>query len=183
MQRHIASRVAALVTRRAHTPTRRLCAAAGAPTDASKPTATSPPPKMSPRVATLLDDLVSLNMLEVKSLTDGLKDRLGIDDSAAMPMAFNPAMLAGLSGGAPADAADAKKPVEKTHFDLKLEKFDAGKKIAVIKEIRAITGLGLKESKALVEDSPKVFKNEIPKDEAEKIRDKLKEIGAEVILE
>lgn len=139
---------------------------------------------MSPRVATLLEELVSLNMLEVRELTTGLKDRLGIEDSPVMPMGFNPAAFAGMQGPGAGDAsAEQEEKPEKTHFDLKLEKYDAGKKIAVIKEIRAITGLGLKEAKTLVEESPKVFKNEVAKDEAEKLRDKLKEIGAEVVLE
>ncbi|CAN8070721.1 unnamed protein product [Agarophyton chilense] len=144
-----------------------------------------PPPSMTPVISTkvrgLLDDLVSLNMLEVKELTDALKDRLGIDDSAVMPMSMNPAMFAGM-GAAPAPAPE-EKVEEKTAFDLKLNKFDAAKKIAVIKEVRAITGLGLKEAKALVEDAPKVFKTEVAKEEAEQIRDKLKDIGGEVLLE
>lgn len=139
---------------------------------------------VSPRVATLLDELVSLNMLEVRELTTGLKDRLGIDDSMTMPMGFNPAAFAGAPGAGGAEAAPQKEEEpEKTHFDLKLDKFDAGKKIAVIKEIRSITGLGLKEAKTLVEEAPKVFKNQVAKEEAEQIRDKLKEIGAEVALE
>lgn len=137
---------------------------------------------VSPRVAALLDDLVSLNMLEVKQLTDGLKDRLGIDDAATAP-AFNPAMFAGMAPGPAGATAEAEPEPEKTHFNLKLEKFDAGKKIAIIKEIRAITGLGLKEAKALVEDAPKVFKEEVAKEEAEQLRDKLKELGGEVSLE
>lgn len=115
-------------------------------------------------------------------MTDGLKDRLGIDDSAMMGMPMNPAMFAG-TGAQAAPAAEAEPVVEKTAFDLKLEKFDAAKKIAVIKEVRAITGLGLKEAKALVEEAPKVFKSEVAKEEAEQIRDKLKEIGGEVVLE
>jgi large subunit ribosomal protein L7/L12 len=73
--------------------------------------------------------------------------------------------------------------VEKTAFDLKLEGFDASKKIAVIKEIRSITSLGLKEAKALVEEAPKVFKTAVGKEEAEQIVAKLKEIGAVVKLE
>lgn len=133
----------------------------------------------SPRVQSLLDELVTLNMLEVKELTDGLKDRLGIDDSMAMPM--NPAMFANM-GGAPA-AQKEEEVVEKTEFDLKLDKYDSAKKIAVIKEIRAITGLGLKEAKALVEEAPKVFKNAVPKEEAEQLREQLKGVGADVVLE
>lgn len=145
-----------------------------------------PPPggaavEASPRVQQLLDELVSLNMLEVKQLTDGLKERLGIDDSMAMPM--NPAMFAGMQAAAPAAAEAEPAVVEKTEFDLKLDKFDSAKKIAVIKEIRAITGLGLREAKTLVEEAPKVFKNAVPKEEAEQLRDKLKEVGAEVSLE
>jgi large subunit ribosomal protein L7/L12 len=140
----------------------------------------------SPRVQALVDELVSLNMLEVKALTDSLKDRLGIDDATAMPM-MNPAMFAGMGmpgAGVGGAAAAAEEPVvEKTAFDLKLEAFDASKKIAVIKEIRAITGLGLKEAKALVDEAPKVFKSAVAKGEAEEIRDKLKEIGATVALE
>lgn len=137
---------------------------------------------ISPRVSALIDELVSLNMLEVKELTGGLKDRLGIDESMAMPLNFNPTSIGAITGSA--SQAEVKENVpEKTHFDLKLEKFDAGKKIAVIKEVRAITGLGLKEAKALVEEAPKVFKNEVAKDEAENIRVKLKEIGAEIVLE
>lgn len=135
----------------------------------------------SPRVQQLLDELVSLNMLEVKELTDGLKERLGIDDSMAMPM--NAAMFAGMPAAAPAAAEAEAAVVEKTEFDVKLEKYEPAKKIAVIKEIRAITGLGLKEAKTLVEEAPKVFKNAVPKEEAEQLRDKLKEIGAEVVLE
>jgi large subunit ribosomal protein L7/L12 len=140
----------------------------------------------SPKVLALVDELVSLNVLEVKALTDSLKDRLGIDDSAVMPM-MNPAMFAGMGapgGGGVGAAAVAEEPVvEKTAFDLKLEAYDAAKKIAVIKEIRAITGLGLKEAKALVDEAPNVFKNAVAKEEAEEIRDKLKEIGATVALE
>lgn len=169
-------------------PSRRLCGAvAEVPKDVPGSGVISTVGAVSPRVTALLDDLVSLNMLEVKELTDGLKDRLGIDDSNAMPMGFNPAAFAAMGMGGPnggaGAAAEEPKAAEQTHFDLKLEKFDAGKKIAVIKEVRAITGLGLKEAKTLVESVPKVFKSEVAKDEAEKIRDKLKELGGEVVLE
>lgn len=139
---------------------------------------------MSAKVAALVDEVVSLNMLEVKQLTDSLRDRLGIEDTGGMP-AMNPAMMAMMAGGAPGGgAAAAAEPVEeKTAFDLKLEKFDPSKKIAVIKEIRTITGLGLKEAKAVVDGAPKVFKNDVAKAEAEQIRDKLKELGGDVVLE
>jgi len=132
----------------------------------------------SPKVISLVDEVVSLNMLEVKQLTDALKDRLGIDDSVLSPMSMAMAMPA----AAPAAAAAEPEP-EKTAFDLKLTAFDAGKKIAVIKEVRAMTGLGLKEAKTLVESAPKVFKTAIPKAEAEEIQRKLKDLGGTVELE
>lgn len=158
---------------------RTMCAPAEAPAAGGAAAA-------SPRVAALADDLVQLNMLEVKALTDALKDRLGIDDAAlagggGMPM-MSPAMMAAMGGGGAAEPAP--EPVaEKTAFDLKLEAYDAAKKIAVIKEIRSITSLGLKEAKALVDEAPKVFKTAVAKEEAEEIAAKLKEIGATVKLE
>lgn len=164
---------------RTRVPTRLLSAdVAAAPVGVPAPGAAG---AMSAKVSALVDEVVALNMLEVKELTDALKDRLGIDDSAAMPM-MSPAMMAAMSqGGAPAAAAEPV--VEKTAFDLKLAKFDPAKKIAVIKEVRAITGLGLKEAKALVESAPKVFKSDVAKAEAEEIRDKLSQLGGTVELE
>lgn len=130
----------------------------------------------SVKVNALVDQVVSLNMLEVKQLTDALKDRLGIDDAALAPIAMAPA-----AGAAPVAAAEPEP--EKTEFDLKLTAFDAGKKIAIIKEVRAITGLGLKESKALVEAAPKVIKSAVSKADAEEIQRKLKDLGGTVELE
>lgn len=155
-------------------------AAVGSSEDVTAPTLSH---KTSPKVTSLADEIVSLNMLEVKALTETLKERLGVDDALAMP-AMNPALFAGMSGAPAATPGpvEAAAP-EKTSFDLKLEAYDAAKKIAVIKEIRAITNLGLKEAKALVDGIPKVFKTAVPKDEAEQIRDKLKEIGATVALD
>lgn len=134
---------------------------------------------LSSKVSSLVDEVVALNMLEVKQLTEALKERLGVDDSAAMPM-MNPAMMAAMTPGAP---VAAEPVVEKTEFDVKLAKFDPSKKIAVIKEVRAITGLGLKESKALVESAPKVIKAGLSKADAEEIRDKLNELGGTIELE
>lgn len=167
--------------RRTLPPVRNFCAQAASAEAQGIPPPPSAVQVTTPKVKALLDELVSLNMLEVKELTDGLKDRLGIDDAAAMPMSLNPAMFAGVAPTAP--AAEEEKVEQKSAFDLKLTKFDASKKIAVIKEIRALTSLGLKEAKSLVEDAPKVFKSEVPKEEAEQIRENLKEIGAEVVLE
>ena len=173
MQRYVAHRVCRLARTGQ---IRKICAQAAAVEEHGLPSPSGA--AASPKVQALLDDLVSLNMLEVKELTDGLKDRLGIEDSAAMPM-----MSPGMFAAAPAAETAEEKAPEKTAFDLKLDKFEASKKIAVIKEIRAITGLGLKEAKQLVEDSPKVFKTDVSKEEAEQIRDKLKDIGGVVVLE
>lgn len=79
-------------------------------------------------------------------------------------------------------AADEKK-AEKTAFDLKLEGFDAAAKIKVIKEVRACTDLGLKEAKDLVEKAPTLLKKGVAKEEAEKIVEKMKAIGAKVSME
>jgi large subunit ribosomal protein L7/L12 len=84
-----------------------------------------------------------------------------------------------MGGGNGAAATAAEEPkVEKTSFDVKLASFDAKSKIKVIKEIRAITGLGLKEAKELVEGVPSVLKKDVKMDEAEALIAKLKEVGA-----
>ncbi|CAA3023062.1 50S ribosomal L7 L12 [Olea europaea subsp. europaea] len=87
------------------------------------------------------------------------------------------------AGVGSASAATPQAAKEKTAFDVKLEKFDASAKLKVIKEIRAFTDLGLKEAKDLVEKAPVVVKKGVLKDEAEKIVQKLKEVGATVVLE
>lgn len=105
-----------------------------------------------------------------------LQEKFGIPDSA-----FSVG-LGGGGGGAAAPAAEEAKE-EKTQFDVKLASFDAKSKIKVIKEVRAITGLGLKEAKELVEGAPSVLKKDVKKDEAEALIEKLKEVGAVVELE
>ena len=85
-------------------------------------------------------------------------------------------------GGGAAAAVEAPKE-EKTSFDVKLASYDAKSKIKIIKEVRVITGLGLKEAKALVEASPSVLKKDIKKEEAEAMMEKLKALGAVIELE
>ncbi len=120
-------------------------------------------------LARLVDELSSLTVLEAADLSKMLEEKWGV--SAAAPVAVAPAP--GGPGPAPAPAE------EKTEFTVVLAK--AGdKKINVIKEIRTITGLGLKEAKDLVEGAPKTVKEGISKDEAEKIRKVLEENGAAV---
>ncbi|SOE01776.1 50S ribosomal protein L7/L12 [Caenispirillum bisanense] len=121
-------------------------------------------------LAKLVDDLSALTVLEAAELSKMLEEKWGV--SAAAPVAVAAA------GGAAAPAAAAE---EKTEFDVVLA--DAGdKKINVIKEVRAITGLGLKEAKDLVEGAPKTVKEAASKDEAEKIKKQLEEAGAKVEL-
>lgn len=123
----------------------------------------------------LVEELSNLTVLEAADLAKMLEDKWGVTASAA-PMAM-PMMMPGAGGGgADGDAAPAE---EKTEFDLILAA--AGeKKINVIKEVRAITGLGLKEAKELVESAPKPVKEGIPKAEAEELGKKLEDAGAKI---
>ena len=119
----------------------------------------------------IAEDLSSLTVLEAAELATLLEDKWGVSASAAVAVAAAPG-----AGGGEAAAAE-----EKTEFDVILA--SAGdKKINVIKEVRGITGLGLKEAKALVEGAPKAVKEGIAKDEAEEIKGKLEAAGATVAL-
>ncbi len=119
-------------------------------------------------LAKIVDDLSALTVLEAAELSKLLEEKWGV--SAAAPVA----VAAAAGGAAPAAAAE-----EKTEFDVVLA--DAGaQKINVIKEVRAITGLGLTEAKTLVESAPKAVKEGVNKDEAEKIKKQLEEAGATV---
>ncbi len=119
----------------------------------------------------IADDLSSLTVLEAAELSKLLEEKWGV--SAAAPVA-----VAAAPGAAGGEAAAAE---EKDEFDVVLA--GAGdKKINVIKEVRAITGLGLKEAKDLVESAPKAVKEAVGKDEAEEIKKKLEEAGASVEL-
>ena len=137
-----------------------------------------------PRMVRLADDICGLTLLEVHDLTEILKKRLGL---AAMPMMGMP--MGGVPmGGAPAAggaaaAAAEEAAAEKTEFDVKLASFDAASKIKVIKEVRAITELGLKEAKDLVEGAPAALKKGIKKEEAEAIKEKLAKVGGVVAIE
>src|SRR3954471_18473862 len=120
-------------------------------------------------LAKIVEDLSSLTVLEAAELAKLLEEKWGV--SAAAPVA-----VAAAAGGAPAAAAPVE---EQTEFDVILAA--AGdKKINVIKEVRAITNLGLKEAKDLVEGAPKAVKEAVSKDEAAKIKKQLEEAGATV---
>ena len=120
-------------------------------------------------VKDLGDKIVALSLLQAKELSDYLKNTYGLEAAAAAAVMAAPA-----AGGAGAEAA-----AEKTEFDVVLE--SAGeKKIGVIKVVRAITGLGLAEAKALVDGAPKTVKEGVSKEEAETIKKKFTEAGATV---
>jgi large subunit ribosomal protein L7/L12 len=118
----------------------------------------------------IVDDLSGLTVLEAAELAKLLEEKWGVSAAAAVAVAAGPA------------AGAAAAPVEeKTEFTVVLAAI-GDKKIEVIKEVRAVTGLGLKEAKDLVEAAPKPVKESIPKDEAEKIKAQLEKAGAKVEL-
>ena len=123
-----------------------------------------------PDLAKLVDDLSALTVIEAAQLSKMLEEKWGV--SAAAPVA-----VASLGGGAAAPTAEAT--VEKTEFDVILAAIGE-KKINVIKEVRAITSLGLKEAKDLVEAAPKPVKEGVNKEEAAKIKKQLEDAGATV---
>jgi large subunit ribosomal protein L7/L12 len=123
-----------------------------------------------PDLAKLVDDLSALTVIEAAQLSKMLEEKWGV--SAAAPVAVAP-----LGGGAAAPAAEAA--AEKTEFDVILAAIGE-KKINVIKEVRAITSLGLKEAKDLVEAAPRPVKEGVNKEEAAKIKKQLEDAGATV---
>jgi large subunit ribosomal protein L7/L12 len=122
--------------------------------------------------ADVIEFIANMSVLELSEMVKEMEEKFGV--SAAAPVAMMAAGPAGDAGGA--DAAE-----EKNEFDVILTT-SGDKKIAVIKEVRAITGLGLKEAKALVDEAPKPVKEGVPKEEAEKIKAQLEEAGAQVEL-
>ena len=121
---------------------------------------------MSEKVVKLIEDVKALTVLELSELVKALEEEFGV--SAAAPVAV---------AAAPVAAAPAAE--EKTEFDVVLKSAGANK-IAVIKVVREITGLGLKEAKAVVDEAPKTVKEGVSKDDAEAMKAKLTEAGAEV---
>ena len=126
--------------------------------------------KLEGKMAEFVDWIETISVLELSQLVKALEERLGV--SAAAPVAV---------AAAPAAGAAAAPAEEKTEFTVELTAAGA-QKIAVIKEVRAITGLGLKEAKDLVEGAPKAVKENIAKDEAEKIKKQLEAAGAKVTI-
>ncbi|MBX7105124.1 MAG: 50S ribosomal protein L7/L12 [Gemmataceae bacterium] len=129
--------------------------------------------EFSADIKELGDKIAALTLVKAVELKEYLKEQYKIE-----PAAGGAVVMAGGGGGGGA----AEKPAEKTEFTVVLASFDAAKKIGVIKVVREITGLGLKEAKDLVEGAPKPVKENIAKDEAEKLKKSLEEAGAKVEL-
>ncbi|KAL6956706.1 hypothetical protein U1Q18_015524 [Sarracenia purpurea var. burkii] len=139
----------------------------------------------SETVSAIVDEISGLTLLEVADLTEVLRKKLDINEMPVMAVMM-PGMGFGMKGVGKGGgvAKGEEKKAEKTAFDLKLEGgFDAGVKIKIIKEVRACTDLGLKEAKDLVEKAPTLLKKGVTKEEAEKIIEKMKEVGAKVTME
>ncbi len=135
---------------------------------------------MSEKTDQILEQLKSLSLLEASELVKQIEEAFGVDASAAAGGGMM--MMAGAMPGAAA-AGEAAEPVEeKTEFDVVLEEVPSDKKIAILKVVRAITGLGLKEAKSLVEEAPKPVKEATSKEDAEEIKKKLEEAGAKASI-
>ncbi|OTB08494.1 hypothetical protein M426DRAFT_317116 [Hypoxylon sp. CI-4A] len=135
----------------------------------------------NPKIAGIVDQISQLTLLETADLVSSLKSKLNIPDLPVGGFAAAPAA----APAAAAEEADEPAPAaqEKTLFSVKLQAFDAAAKAKVIKEVKSLLGLSLVDSKKFVEGAPKMMKESVPKDEAEKIVATMKELGATVTME
>jgi large subunit ribosomal protein L7/L12 len=126
---------------------------------------------MSEKINQIIEDLKTLTLLEASELVSQIEETFGVDASAAV-------------GGTMvmAAAGPAEEVEEKTEFDISLDEVPADKKIAILKVVRSITGLGLKEAKELVESAPKVIQEAIAKDAAETAKKQIEDAGGKVSL-
>jgi large subunit ribosomal protein L7/L12 len=130
---------------------------------------------MSAATDEILEKLKTLSLLEASELVKQIEEAFGV--SAAAPAGGMMMMAPGAAAAAPAEEVE-----EKTEFDVVLEEVPADKKIAVLKVVRALTGLGLKEAKEMVESAPKAVKEAMAKDAAEDAKKQLEEAGAKVSI-
>lgn len=130
---------------------------------------------MSDKINNIIEELKSLTLLEAADLVKQIEDTFGVDASAVSNSGI--VML-------PSESADTSKEdvEEKTEFDVILEEVPTPKKITILKVVRSLTALGLKEAKELVESAPKPIKQSTSKEDAEEIRSKLEEVGAKVSI-
>jgi large subunit ribosomal protein L7/L12 len=126
---------------------------------------------MSEKINQIVEDLKTLTLLEASELVTAIEETFGVDASAA-------------AGGAVVMAtSDPSQEIEeKTEFDISLDEVPADKKIAILKIVRGITGLGLKEAKELVESAPKVIQEAVAKETAEEAKKQIEEVGGKVSL-
>ena len=126
---------------------------------------------MSEKINQIIEDLKTLTLLEASELVTAIEETFGVDASAA-------------AGGAVvmAAAGPAEEVEEKTEFDISLDEVPSDKKIAILKVVRGITGLGLKEAKELVESAPKVIQEAVAKETAEDAKKQIEEAGGKVSL-
>jgi len=126
---------------------------------------------MSEKITQIIEDLKTLTLLEASELVSQIEETFGVDASAA-------------AGGTMvmATAGSAEEVEEKTEFDVSLDEVPADKKIAVLKIVRGITGLGLKEAKTLVESAPTVIQEAVAKDAAEDAKKQIEDAGGKVSL-
>ena len=127
---------------------------------------------MSEKIDQIVEDLKTLTLLEASELVSKIEETFGVDASASVG---GPAMVM-------ATATEAEEVEEKTEFNVMLEEVPADKKIAILKIVRGLTGLGLKEAKTLVESAPKQVQEALSKDAAEDAKKQLEGAGAKVSL-
>ncbi|KAI0376832.1 ClpS-like protein [Hypomontagnella monticulosa] len=135
----------------------------------------------NPKISGIVDQIGQLTLLETADLVASLKSRLNIPDLPVGGFAAAPAAAPAAAAEEAEEAAPAAQ--EKTLFNLKLQAFDAGAKAKIIKEVKSLLGLSLVDSKKFVESAPKMMKESVPKDEAEKIIATMKELGATVTMD
>ena len=127
---------------------------------------------MSERIDQIVEDLKTLTLLEASELVSKIEETFGVDASASVG---GPAMVM-------AAATEVEEVEEKTEFNIMLEEVPADKKIAILKIVRGLTGLGLKDAKTLVESAPIQVQEAVSKDAAEDAKKQLEEVGAKVSL-
>ena len=127
---------------------------------------------MSEKISQIVEELKTLTLLEASELVSAIEETFGVDASAAVA---GGGMV--MAAGAPTEEVE-----EKTEFDVSLDEVPADKKIAILKIVRGLTGLGLKEAKELVESAPKVIQEGVGKDAAEDVKKQIEEVGGKVSL-
>nr|YP_010728744.1 ribosomal protein L12 [Phymatolithon calcareum]WEA76850.1 ribosomal protein L12 [Phymatolithon calcareum] len=129
---------------------------------------------MTTKINSIIQDLKSLTLLEAAELVKEIEETFGVDASVS-----SPGTVVMDSSTSPSGVSEVE---EKAEFDVYLENVPAAKKIAILKVVRSLTGLGLKEAKDLVESAPKVVKESLSKEDSDDIKKKLEEAGATVVI-